>query len=296
MNPILLLLLGSIALGFAETLNGSYMKKYEKITSVGLIIVGTTIGLVLSIIVIIFSKEPLYIPSYNSIALIIISGILFYIANKAFYNTFKLQEASTSTIVCLSTIIVTTLFGKIVFNENVALMQWFGVLLVVLAVILVNLGSVSISRLKDVFKLTPANKMVLFAAFFYGIANGLNKLIVQDISPIYYQLLGILLVTPFTFLFDRKEVKEQLIVLKNTKAYHLLALAIPFYFIYNLIRSIVFEKGLALPLADSIDNVVIFVIIALEWSIFKIRPNDIIFKIVTAVLAFVGVLLMSYAK
>lgn len=293
MNLLLILLLGTFSLGLAEALNGQLLKRYEKISSVGLLIVGVTVSSILSFLVLIVTKLPTPILSFSDVGLIFLVGILYYYGNKLFYNSFKVQEASTSTIVVMSSIIVTTLYGKIVFNEQISSVQWLGIILVLVAVAFTNIGGFSVEKIKQIFKPTSVTKLVLFSALFYGLANGITKSIVQDISPIYYQFLISLLTIPIVFLIDWKESKQQISLLGTTGAYKLLALAIPFYYIYNVIKSIVYERGMALPLVDSIDNAVVFCIIILEFVIFRIKPENIWFKLLTATVAVVGVVLLG---
>ncbi|MBI2356752.1 EamA family transporter [Candidatus Dojkabacteria bacterium] len=292
MNPIYLVLIGAVFLGFAEAISGHLLKKFENVTSVGLILIGSVVTFILSGLWLIIFNPPMIALDIRLVGLIVTVGILSYFANKYFYNSFKLQAASTSTIIVMSTIIVTTIFGRIVFREEVTLIQWGGVLLVALAVLLINMGGITLEKLKGVFNPTKATQYVLFAAFLYGLSNGISKLLVQDIDPHYYQFLDILLVTPIFFLLDWKEAVEQVKVLKTSRAFWYIAPVIFFYFTYNILKYIAFSKGLELPLADAVDNVVVFVIIILEFLIFRIRATNLLFKLMVTIIAVIGVTLI----
>lgn len=296
MNPVLLMMIGAVSLGFAEAINGHLLKRFKDITSVSLIIIGSIVTFILSGIWLIIFKPPMIELDIRIVSLIIITGLLWYYANKNFYNSFKYQDASTSTIIVMSTIIVTTILGKLIFDESVALVQWCGVVLVAIAVFLINMGGFHIEGFKKVFMPSKATKYVLLAALLYGLGNSASKLVVLDVNPHYYQFLDILLVTPFFLFFDRKEVKHQLQVLKETKAYIYLSPVMLFYFIYNILRYTSLSMNLELPLADAVDNIVVFVIIVLEVLIFNIKHVNILFKMAVALIAVVGVLLITFGS
>lgn len=293
MNPIYLILIGAVSLGFAEAINGTLLKKYKEVTSVGLILIGALVSFILSGLWMLIFRPPTVPLDIRMIGLIIAVGILAYFANKNFYNSFKYQDASTSTIILMSTIIVTTLFGRIVFGESIHIVQWLGILLVMVAVLLINMGEVSIDRFKQVFKPNVATRLVLFSAFLYGITNGISKLIVLDINPHYYQFLDIVLVTPLFILLDWKEVVGQLKVISRPNILFTFAPVILFYFTYNILKYIALSRGLELPIGDAVDNLVVFVIIALEILIFKVKGINLGYRLGVSVIAVLGVYLIQ---
>lgn len=294
MNLTFLLLLGATSLGLAEALNGHYLKKFDKVTSVGLIIVGSVMTFLISLTTMLVFKMPFTPIGWLEILLISIIGLCSYFANKNFYNSFKIQEASTSTIIVMATIVITTIYGRVVFQEQVQPLQWLGVALVMVAVFLVNMGGLSREAIRKVLKPTTATKLVLIAALLYGIANGTSKLLVQDLHPLYYQFLDVVIITPIFLLLDNKEARSQIAILQQTRAYRVLAGIIPLYFLYNFFRYFVFSEGMELPLADAIDNFVVFIIFAVEILIFKIKPKNLLFKLGAAAIAVLGVLLISF--
>jgi drug/metabolite transporter (DMT)-like permease len=293
-NNILLLLLGSISLGFVEAFNGRIFKKYPKLSSVGFILVGSLGHLILTISFIIIFKIPLVNIGILTIILIIVMGLVSYYANRLFYNSFKYQEASVSTLIAMSTIVVTTILGRVMFAERVNLYQWMGVFLILFAVFTVNAGGLRKENLKSVFKPTKATKYVLLSALLWGIYTSLLKFISQDLHPYWYLLFETIFTVPFYFLLDRKEIFKQFKVLKNKKLFIILSFTIIFYFLYNSVRITSLGNGLALPLVDAVDNFVVFNIIFFEVVLFKVKQKDILLKIFCSIIAVGGVLLISF--
>jgi drug/metabolite transporter (DMT)-like permease len=293
-NSISFLLLGTLSLGFVEALNGKIFKKYPKLSSVGLILVGSLCHLILTISFILIFKVPFVKLDLLTILLIPTMGLISYYANRLFYNSFKYQEASLSTLLSMSTIVVTTILGRILFAERVNLVQWLGIILILFAVFTVNAGGLRRENLKYVFKPTKATKYILLSAFLWGVYTSLLKLIAQDLHPYWYLLLETIFTVPFYFLLDKKEIFKQIKVLKNSKLFLILSFTIIFYFLYNSLRITALGKGLALPLVDAIDNFVIFIIIFFEIVLFKVKQEKILMKILCSIVAIGGVLLISF--
>ena len=293
-NYIFYLLLGSLFLGFVEALNGKIFIKYPKLSSVGLILVGSLCHLILTTSFIIIFKVPFVRLDLFTIFLIPIMGLISYYSNRLFYNSFKYQPVSVSTLIVMSSIVVTTILGRILFAESVNLFQWAGIFLILFAVFTVNAGGLDKKSFQKVFKPTKATKYVLLSALLWGIYNSLLKLVAQDLHPYWYLLFETIFTVPFYFLLDRKEIFKQFKVLKNRKLFIILSFTIIFYFLYNSIRITSLGKGLALPIVDAIDNFVIFIIIFFEVVLFKVKQKDILLKILCSIIAVGGVLLISF--
>jgi drug/metabolite transporter (DMT)-like permease len=293
-NNVSFLLLGTLSLGFVEALNGKIFKKYPKLSSVGLILVGSLCHLILTISFILVFKVPFVKLDLLTILLIPIMGLISYYSNRLFYNSFKYQEISVSTLLVMSSIVVTTILGRLLFEEHISIYQWLGIILILFAVFTVNAGGLRKENFEKIFKPTKATKYVLLSAFLWGFYNSLLKFIAQDLHPYWYLLLETIFTVPFYFLLDKKEVFKQIKVLKNSRLFLILSFTIIFYFLYNSLRITALGKGLALPLVDAIDNFVIFIIIFFEIVLFKVKQEKILMKILCSIVAIGGVLLISF--
>jgi drug/metabolite transporter (DMT)-like permease len=292
MNPIIYLLFGTLSLGFAEAFTNKQLKKYSQISSIGLMLVGNVVTMILAITwALIFGIEltPL---TLQSVGLIILIGIVYSFANKLYFSSYKIEAASSMIVLMMISIVVSSIFGRIVFNEQVSLQQWLGIFLVIVAVLLISTDG-RLGQIKKNFEKGSGKLMATQAAIFYGLGFSLTKLIVQDIDPHYYQLLDVIVGLPMMFILFHKESVEQTNALLSKNVYWKFVPLILFFYIYNKAKYVAFSQGVALPVADAIDNTVVFVILAIEFFILQIKQENYVNKLFFSLLAFVGILLIS---
>lgn len=293
MNPILIVIFGTAVLGFAEAFSNRQLKKHKAITGVGLMLVGSTVNIVLTLIWNIAFGIPFTSLTLRSWILVIVLTVIYYAAGKLYYSSYKTEHASTITVLMMLSIVVSTIFGQIVFHEDISMFQWLGIVIVLIAVLRINIGKFSKDSFKEILKLNRAKKIAILGSCLYGLGFSIAKLVVQDINPHYYQFLDVAVGLPFYFILDYKEVTTQIRALSKNKTFWAFAPIILLYFFYNKCKYLAFSKGIALPVADAVDNTVVFIILGVEYFILRIKQDNYLEKLLLSLMAFVGVVLIG---
>jgi drug/metabolite transporter (DMT)-like permease len=292
MNPILLILIASISLGFAEAFNSHKMKVFPMLSSTGLILIGTFISFFLDIAYVFTFDVPIENLTLIIVLQILVIGIIFYAANKLFYQSYKEEDASIVAVLGMVSIVATSILGKVLFKEQMSTGQWFGIVLIIIAVFLINTDGQK-DRFSALKNLNKAKINAMLAGLLYGIGFSISKFLLLDFNPHYYQLISPIFIVPLIFIFDFRSVKKQIPVIINKKILLNFSWIIILYYIYNKLRFVAMSDGIELPIADAIDNSVVFIIILVELFILKIPQENILRKVLISLIAFVGILLVS---
>lgn len=292
MNPIIYILFGVFAYGLAETLSGRYMKSFDKLTAMGLIIIGSLVTVVYSIILVLVLDISVFIPDWKILAMIAAIGIVSFYANKLYYTSLKSEEASTTVVIGMISIVVTTILGRLIFSEVVMPIQWLGIVLVLFSAVLVSLGHFDLRQILQLFKLTKSKQFALAGAILYGVTFTMTKFVVTDIHPFHYSVIEVFIIFPLYFIIARKELGEQFQIVRQSHIFKAILPVVSLYFVYNITRYLAYSKNLQLPIVDAVDNSVVFVILALEIFIFRIKQDNYLFKILVAIIAFSGIMLI----
>lgn len=293
MNPLILVLFATLCLGIAEASSSKLLKRFSKLNSIGFMLIGSIFPILLAITYnFIFKVE--YTPlTIRDIVLIFFVSCIYFFANKVYYQSYKTESASTSTVLMMFSIVVSTILGQLLFKEIITLQQWIGILIVLIAVLWINIGGFTKEHILNLFKPSKGKQYAIIGACLYGLGFGLTKLIVTDINPHYYQLIDNLIALPLFLIFSFNSAKEQIKVVLNPKVFISFIPIMLLYFLYNKLKYSAFSLNIQLPVADAVDNTVVFVILAMEFFIFKERDRDIKQKILISILAFIGILLIS---
>jgi len=216
---------------------------------------------------------------------ILILSLISIIAHYFYLKSFIVKNISFSTIFISSSVIVSTVLGIIFFNESVRIEKFIGIFLIFSAVVLVNIKNGSLEK---------NHLLGLIAAACFGVTYTLDKSIVSNIHPLIYILWGFLFISFWGFIASPKDVIRSV---KNNKliAFFPILLSAAAYLLYNAFTFFAYRYGGEVGKVDAINNSQIFLIILFEFFIFRQR-DSIYRKILTAIIAFAGVLLLGLVE
>jgi len=205
-------------------------------------------------------------------------GTLFY------FKSFKVKNISISAIFTSFSAVVSTSLGILMLGESTNMWKYVGIGLVLTAIIILNINNV---------RLEKNHFYGLLAGIFFGSTFVFDKLIVtNDIHPIVYLFWSFTIIALIIYLFNLKDIKKGF---TKTKIRHLKPIFISGvgYLLYNLCTFMAYSVGGEVGKVDAINNSQIFLIIVFEYLILK-QKEDVVRKIVTAIIAFTGVLILGY--
>ncbi len=161
---------------------------------------------------VIFSKSPL-IFSEMPWPILIGENLIFVAGVALYYESYKVISASMGTILGMSSVLVTTLFGILFFNESITLSKFTGIGLIIFAITLLS------------FEKSKLHKKGYLYAFIGGLLFGTAYLIEKYIVTDYqlnidhfqylYALIALplkVLLQPKTILRDIKRIKPRSLV------------------------------------------------------------------------------------
>ncbi len=294
MNPVYLIIIGVFALGLAEAGTNFQLKKHKEVNSRGFLLVGNIVTLVLTLVWMIIFDIPFTPLDIRTWIILIIALLLFYAANNLYFTSYKTENASTISVLMMFSIIVSTIMGKILFNEVISITQWLGISIVLVAIFMLNMPKVNMQELRKFFSPSGAKGMAILGAGLFGLALSASKLIVQDIDPHYYQLLDVLIAIPLYYAIDRRQINTQAKVFwKKPKIFWSFAKLIVLFFIFNKLKYVAFSMGIALPIADAVDNTAVFIIMLAEYFIYGVKLDRYKRRLVLTFIAFIGIVLIT---
>ncbi len=219
-------------------------------------------------------KTLVYLVPVNFIAAV---AMIYYL------RSFRVKNISLSSIfISLSTVVSATL-GIFLFEESFDFYKISGIGLVLVAIISLNIKNIHLEK---------NHLWGLLAGLLFGLTYTLDKRIVLNVHPIIYIFWGFTLVSIFGFLFKPKKVIS---VIRETelKDYKQIIISGIGYFLYNLFTFSAYRVGGEVGRIDAINNSQIFLIILFEYFIFK-NKDGIIRKLITATIAFIGVMMLGF--
>ncbi len=212
-----------------------------------------------------------------AVTLVGTAGTFFYL------KSFRVENISYSSIFVSLSAIVSTTLGIIFFNEGVSLIKFIGIGLVLISVISLNISNGAIEK----------NHLYgLLAGTCFGIMYTLDKSIVTRTHPVLYIFWAFFLVSLLGFFLN---AKNTIATVKTLKLNDFLPVFVSGfgYLIYNFCTFIAYNLGGEVGKIDAINNSQIFLIILVEFFIFK-QKEGIKRKLITAVIAFTGVAILGY--
>jgi drug/metabolite transporter (DMT)-like permease len=204
------------------------------------------------------------------------SGVLLY------FKSLKVKNISLSVVLAMFSVVVSTTLGIIFFHESTHILKFFGIVLIMLAVILVQWKNNLLEK---------NHFFALAAGISFGISYTLDKSIVTQINPLLYIFVGFLLSAITSFLFGPFKVIDS-IKNKPLKSFRPIVLSGLGYFLFNLFTYLSYLYGGEVGRVDAINNTSVFLIILFEFFVLK-ETTSLGKKIITALIAFAGVAVLG---
>lgn len=205
------------------------------------------------------------------------------IATIFYFRSFRVKNISFSTIFISGSAVISTILGIIFFHESVNPIKFIAIFLILTAIFLVNFKNISLER---------NHLFGLVAGICFGITYTLDKGIVGTINPLIYVMWAFFFVAVWTFLFNPKTVINSLKQSRFSMFIPVFLSAVA-YCLYNILTFFSYRFGGEVGKVDAINNSQIFLIILFEFFILG-HKQSMIKKIVTALIAFIGVAMLGF--
>jgi drug/metabolite transporter (DMT)-like permease len=205
-------------------------------------------------------------------------GMIFYL------RSFKVKNISFSNIFGSSSVLVSTTLGIIIFSESTSWLKFFGIFLILAAVISLNYKNKHLEK---------NHFFSLLSGVIFGVCYVLDKSILQELQPLVYIFFSFFLIPIFAFLFNPRSVVSSL---KGKTPTILVPICFSGlgYFLYNVMTFSAYRAGGEVGRVDAINNTAVFLVIMFEFVVMRHR-HSLWRKLITAGLAYVGVALLGLA-
>jgi drug/metabolite transporter (DMT)-like permease len=223
--------------------------------------------------------DPTVFPRVLLVSLISSVAMIFYL------KSFKVKNISISAIFVSFSAIVSTFLGIIFFAESTSVVKFFGIFLILMAIIMANYKNVILEK---------NHWYGLVAGCIFGICYTFDKSIILDIHPLVYIFWTFSMIAVWGFLLGTKRVVRSLKD-KKLNAYKPIFISGVGYFLYNFFTFTAYRLGGEVGRIDAINNSQIFLIILFEFFILK-HTQGTMRKILSAGLAVAGVLMLGFAR
>jgi drug/metabolite transporter (DMT)-like permease len=217
---------------------------------------------------------------------LLILATVYFIAGTAYYSSYKGNSISISLILVTISVIVSTTLGIIFFDEVSNVVKFLGVLLILSGIIFINL------KKKERFE--KYNLLALAGGIFYGIAYTVDKSFVINLDATTYQIFFGFSIAFVSLLFRGKLIIKDL-KRANWGNYKMMFLSGVTFFFFNRFTFLAYENGGDVGRVDAINNASIFLVMIVDYFLLK-QKTGIKRKLLAAILAFVGVLILGFTK
>lgn len=223
--------------------------------------------------------QPDYLPWLLGVALIGSCAMVLYL------RSFKVQSISFSCIFISWSVVVSSILGIIFFAESVTTAKLVGLLLVMIAIMALNFRNMQLEK---------NHAYALMAGVLFGISYTIDKKIVLGIHPILYMFWIFLLVAVCGALYKVPGTFRAVKSLSRTD-FRKIIISGSGYFIFNFCTFSAYVYGGEVGRVDAINNSQVFIIIAVEYFIFR-QKTGLARKLVSALLAVLGVSILGIAR
>lgn len=272
------LMMSTVAWGLADFLAKVLFRKHQGLTVAGYLVASWVLEIGVLLVYVVGRKADVALDMY---ALWLFRGLLaatFVVrfgSNILYFSGMKHLDASLVTVLFTFSTIVTVLLGVVVHGESWWWIKALGVALTIGAIVLVY-HHVSVKKKHLLFFWC-----VLGAAVLYGIAANIEKVVGLHIDPFVFRLWyslfsvgGLLMLYPRDIAHDVKYTKHiSFRVINGISALLFMVVNVAYYYS--------FAAGAEAGKVDAINNVAIFLIIALEFFVFGDRDRW-LFKLIAA--------------
>lgn len=177
---------------------------------------------------------------------------------------------------------ISSILGIVFFEEGTGILKFLGIGLILGAVFLVNFRNLHLEK---------NHLYALISGALFGVTYTIDKALVTSASPLAYLCWCFFFVAFFGMLqAPRQTIQSAKKLTKNEFA--LLSLSGFGYFVFNYLTFMTYTMGAEVGRVDAINNSQVFVVIAVEYFLFKQREG-ISRKIVAALIASIGVIILG---
>jgi drug/metabolite transporter (DMT)-like permease len=227
-----------------------------------------------------FSTENLinYIPNIILSMILVGIGVLFW------FNSLKIIDASQFAVLFSSRALWIILAAVAVLGESFSFIQYTGAALILLAVYLSSWQSKG-------FKLSKGSIFALLAALFFGLGIVSDSLIIGNVDPTIYIPLAFFLPALFVWIINFRKTSEIISTLKSNLLPKFIVLSISSAVTATTYLTAYAVGKNASQLATI--NQTSTILVVLTGIIFLKERDNILKKIVAAIISFIGVLLVT---
>jgi drug/metabolite transporter (DMT)-like permease len=242
------------------------------------------VSIVIAILVLVIQGR-IPIPDLHQISWSVLAMTVSYVAANIFiFKSLKITEASRFAVIFSSKTLFAVLGTSLFFREGLILIQWLGVILILLGVVIV-----SIKKLDG--KFNRGDLLALVAALIFGLANINDRFLVKFFDPYSYVVVGFLLPGLAIALFYPKKMINLKNYLKGSFLWKMMILCL----LYGL-SAVAFFMVLQTTSNSSqlfaINSFGVIVTVVLSILILK-EKTELPKKILGAVVGVIGLLLVN---
>ena len=200
------------------------------------------------------------------------------------FKALKYVEASRYAVIFSVRVFVTILASSFILKEGLSGVQWLGTFLIVVGVLLANIQSAKLSFSKK-------EGLALLSAVVFGLSNTNDRFLLKSFKVYPYIFLGYILPACFVVMLNPYTIRKMKVFLKWQLFKKLLLFSVLF-----VISGLAFFSALQIVdnsskvIAINLTPVVLTVLLA---AVFLKERDNLLEKILGAVLSFLGLLLVS---
>lgn len=210
-------------------------------------------------------------------------GSIYFFAGTLYYTSFKHGSASISIVVASISIAVSTILGILLFSESSNLIKFIGITLIISAITALKTKNSTISSKQ----IAPA----LMGGTLYGIAYSLDKHFSIQLNPHLYHVFFAWSVALASLVYQGKKIYSEHSKLHKRLLNSMLVAGLLF-FCFNKLTFMAYHLQGEVGKIDAINNASIFLVLLVEIIIFR-ETDHILKKLLTAIIAFIGVVLLG---
>lgn len=281
-------MISTFAWAIADFLAKVLFRQHHGLTVSGYLVASWLIEICVLLIFVVWWKGEAAYDMYFSWLFRILLGVTFVLRfgwNILYYTSMRRLDASIVTVLFTFSTIVSVIIGIIIYNESLWREKWLWVALTVGSIILVYSH---ISRKKKQLILFWG---VLWSALLYGIQANVEKMVWLTFDPFVFRLWYSLLSVLWLLVLYKHDVTHDIKYIKHHSFWVISSISALLFMTMNICYYLAFAAGAEAGKADAINNIGIFIIIALEFFIFREKSRRPI-KLLAAVLSCLWVWLL----
>lgn len=278
-------LCAAVFLGLAELTQQHLLRNSKEVNerSSGVLTFFFQALLTIPFIFIFHLEEDVYlILRWSSIFWFLASTFIASIAMVYYLRSFKVTSISFSCIFISWSAVISTILGIIFFAEVVNISKLLGIMAVLVAIVVLNLRNLQLEK---------NHLYALYAGILFGVVVTIEKKLALGIHPILLIFWLCLFTAVFGFLINISGML-QLLKCLGSKDIGKIMLSGLFYFAFNYCTFSAYTHGGEVGPVDAINNCQVFLIILIEYFIFR-QKIGVVRKLGSSALAGLGIYLLG---